>query len=134
MFIRTIAILLFIGFGTPEQGIPASESYQPSNVYEAVLAGKTCHEDEHQNLWCRYKVGQGLDFEIGAFGTPDGSITFYRSEYEGDYYAKIGWLHGCVIVTTGKNNKLFEFLSAFAFVSPKNGKVYRDWVKCQTGM
>ena len=63
MFIRTIAIMLLIGLGTPEQGIPASESTQQTNVYEVVIAGKTCQEDERQNLWCRYKVGQRMETE-----------------------------------------------------------------------
>jgi len=131
MFIRTIAILLLIGFGSPE-ATPASEDTQPGNVYEAVLAGKKCQEGTSQNLSCRYKVGQSLDFEIGPFGDPYNTITFYRSDYNGGYYAKFGMLHGCVVITPGVNEK--RWLSDFAFVSPKNGKVYRDWVKCQTGL
>jgi len=58
---------------------------------------------------------------------------------KGDFYPTYGLQHGCVIIKRGSkgvvNNELFGpgSLFDFAFVSPKNGKVYKTWQECQSG-
>jgi hypothetical protein len=96
-------------------------------TYDAVLAGKTCSEVQQQ-LNCKYRVGKSLSFEIVGIGMPDTAVTFYRVDWDGDYYASLGIMHGCVIVKPGKKT---EDGFAFAFVSPGNGKVYRSWEECR---
>lgn len=67
-------------------------------------------------------MGQELEIWVDGIGLPDTSITFDRSNFKGDYYATFGMGHLCVIVKSGKD--LFQ---GFAFISPQNGKVYKDW-------
>ena len=100
-------------------------------AYEDTLSGKKCKESSQQ-LNCEYKVGKDLEFSIDGIGMPDIGITFVRSIFSGDYYAAFGLLHGCVIVKHGEASELF--LQDFAFVSPKNGKVYKTWEACKQGM
>jgi hypothetical protein len=57
-----------------------------------------------------------------------------KSDIDGDFYATYGVLHGCVIIKRGtkvnfKNNPGLSF--DYSFISPKNGKVYKDWGKCE---
>jgi len=92
-------------------------------AYDDTLSGKKCSESDQQ-LNCEYKVGRDLEFSIAGIGVPDTSITFTRTMgLEGEYYASFGLMHGCIIIKHGKNSNLF--FKDFAFVSPKNGKVYR---------
>ena len=98
------------------------------STYHAVVKGKKCQEDRNQSLSCSYKVGKTLHIEIAGIGSPDTGIAFLKSDFDGDYYGKYGMLHGCIIVNSVKG------LFAFAFISPKNGKVYKSWQKCKSGM
>ena len=100
-------------------------------AYEDTLSGNQCKES-HQQINCTYKVGKDLEFSIDGIGMPDTGITFTRSKgIEGDYYATFGLMHGCIIIKHGKNSNLF--FKDFAFVSPKNGKVYKTWEDCKVG-
>ncbi|MCI2284259.1 hypothetical protein L3081_13780 [Colwellia sp. MSW7] len=94
-------------------------------TYEVILEGKKCQEDDYQQLNCSYKVGKDLHIEIAGIGQEDTGIAFLKSNFNGDYYGKFGLLHGCVIVNNGNS------FSDFAFISPKNGKVYKSWENCK---
>ncbi|MEJ1966493.1 MAG: hypothetical protein WDO56_35125 [Gammaproteobacteria bacterium] len=61
---------------------------------------------------------------------PDAAVTFYKVDWDGDYYATYGLLHGCVIIKPGTGGAASGL--SFAFVSPINGKVYRTWEQCRT--
>jgi hypothetical protein len=100
-------------------------------TFDAVSAGRKCR-DENQQLVCEYRVGKSLRFVVVGIGQPDTGITFYKSDWDGDYYATYGLLHGCVIVKPGPRTATTT-LPSFAFVSPKNGKVYLSWETCQRG-
>lgn len=88
----------------------------------------SCKQQSGGQLDCDYKVGQALRFTIAGVGQEDAAITFFRVDQRGDYYASVGVLHGCVIVKPGEKNTDRTF--PMAFVSPQNGKVYRDWQSC----
>jgi len=109
----------------------ASTAWAEGEAYEDTLSGKKC--SEHRQQWnCVYKVGKDLEFSIDGIGMPDTAITVTRTKgLDGDYYASFGLMHGCMIIKHGSKSKLF-FMD-FAFVSPKNGKVYRTWQECQAG-
>ena len=100
-------------------------------TFDATLKGKSCKEFQQQ-LGCEFKVGKDLEFSIDAIGTPYTTITFVRVNYGGDYYVKYGLLHGCLVITPGKNSP--RFMQDFAFVSPNAGKVYKKWEACQSGL
>ena len=106
------------------------------STYDAVLIGKTCMETRSQEISCEYKVGNDLHFTIDGIGGESTGITFVKSNLEGDFYPTFGLQHGCVIVKRGKKNWKKDVDHGpgspfdYAFISPKNGKVYRDWGEC----
>lgn len=101
---------------------------QAPTTYRVVVAGMSCkQQNTAASLECDYRVGRSLHFNIAGVGDKDAGITFLASSFEGDYYATVGVLHGCVIVKPGKaRDNPFDV----AFVSPRNGKVYQDWGAC----
>ncbi len=101
-------------------------------TYDDVIKGKSCKESGSQRLDCTYRVGRDLYIAIAGIGMPDTGINFYASSLEGDFYASVGLLHGCIIVTPGKLAESNED-GDYAFISPKNGKVYKDWRSCKKG-
>lgn len=104
-------------------------SPQPINpTYDAVVSGMTCKQQSSGQLDCDYRVGKSLRFTIAGVGQDDTAITFFKVDFDGDYFATVGVQHGCVIVKPAKPT-LTSGLH-FAFVSPRDGKVYRDWPTC----
>jgi hypothetical protein len=71
-------------------------------------------------------VGHDLEIWVVGIGLPDTAVTFARSNFEGDFYATFGMKHLCVTIKSGK-----DLLQGFAFISPRNGKVYKDWETCK---
>lgn len=125
------AVILILAF-MPTQSISAAEK----STYEFVLAGKKC-KTWNQTISCEYSVGMGLQFSIDGIGQPDTGITYMKSSFEGDFYATYGLRHGCIIIKRGpKGVKSSDVrgpgsFTDYAFVSPKNGKVYLSWEECQ---
>lgn len=99
------------------------------STYDVTLKAKQCKEGLNQQLDCDYKIGDDFHLSIAGVGQSDAGVTFMKSNFNGKYYGTFGILHGCVIVKTGMKNTTNNPLD-FAFVSPKNGKVYKDWEGC----
>jgi len=117
-----------------------THAFLDDSTYNLTLAGKSCKTSDHsQTLSCEYTVGTGLHFTIDGIGDPDTGITFMKSSFDGDFYAIYGMLHGCIIVKRGPTGYSDSAVSGpgsfsdYAFVSPKNGKVYRNWQECKLG-
>jgi hypothetical protein len=106
----------------------ASCALASDSTYDAVVAGKKCQEAKNQSISYSYTVGKSLFIEIAGIGSSDTGIAFLKSDYDGDFYGKYGVQHGCIIINSTKD------LFSFAFVSPKNGKIYRTWQECKSGM
>jgi hypothetical protein len=102
-----------------------SSGHGPTSTYDAVVRGMSCKQQATGQLDCDYSVGHSLRFAIMGVGQPDAGITFFKVDFDGDYYATVGVLHGCVIVKPARGDLL-----SLAFVSPQNGRVYRDWPSC----
>ena len=100
------------------------------SAFDATVRGASCKQGPTGALNCNYKVGGDLEFSITDAGAADVGISFLRSNIKGDYYARFGPMHGCVIVAQGEATTSSAPVD-FAFVSPKNGKVYRTWPECQ---
>jgi hypothetical protein len=100
--------------------------------FEATTRGALCKPAPQTPVECSYSVGRDLAFSIAPVGQPDVAVKFIRSNDQGDYYAGFGVLAGCVVVRHGQRG-LREAGSpyAYAFVSPRNGRVYRDWHDCR---
>src|SRR3989338_9953619 len=114
--------------------VAATNSWSAQSTYELVVAGKSCEASETtQNIDCDYKVGKGLHFGVAGIGLPDAGVTVYSSSFDGDFYITYGLLHGCVIVKRGPDSISSGVIDGpgsmldFAFVSPRNGKIYETW-------
>jgi hypothetical protein len=133
-----LSVLLLVCVFVTGGGLHADAGDTTQSIYDAVLTGRTCKARETgQTLSCEYRVGSDLYFSIDGIGDPDTGISFLRSSFDGDYFATVGVMHGCVIVKHGKKTlpeDLSVYMRDFAFISPKNGKVYRDWQHCQQAM
>ena len=123
--LKSALLTLFIGV-SPVFSIAGEWS-----TYDIVSSGKVCKQTPSQEFSCEYKVGNDLHFTIDGVGGEWTGITFLKSDIDGDFYAKFGLRHGCVIVRRGKKNWKPGSPSDYAFISPKNGKVYRDWEACK---
>ena len=102
------------------------------STYDLALKGKKCTEGLNQQLNCDYKIGDDFHLGITAVGQSVAGVTFLKSDVNGKHYGAFGILHGCVIVKNGNKNRDKSPLDN-AFVSPINGKVYKDWESCKTG-
>ena len=108
------------------------------STYELVLAGKSCRHTKAQEIECEYTVGKDLHFWINEVG--GAFVTFYvdKSSIGGDYSARLAFSHGCVVVMPHAMIKALNLdkpgqRANYAYVSPKNGKVYQTWQECETG-
>jgi hypothetical protein len=106
-------------------------------TYDAVVAGMQCKQSSgpEPQLDCEYTVGEGLSFVIAGAGGSDAGITVTKATgYASDNYATFGALHGCIIVKPGRKPKEAApkrgVRPDMAFVSHRNGKVYRTWQEC----
>ena len=95
-----------------------------NETYRKTLAGKSCEGNSRQQINCTYKIGKDLRISIDGIGFPDTGVTFAKSNIEGDFYATFGMRHLCVIIKP--RNWIIDFEAGLAFISPRNGKVYKD--------
>jgi hypothetical protein len=103
-------------------------------TYDMVVAGKECKPGPKGTTTCRYRVGESLDFIIEGIGSPDASIMFLKSDFDGDFYASYSPKYECVIVKRGLEKQRSKRRSPLvAYVSPKNGDVFNDRYKCKSG-
>lgn len=101
--------------------------------FEATVSGAKCAPASNGVLSCHYKIGTGLELSIAAIGQIDTGIGFMNSNIDADYYARFGVQHGCVIVMYGKKGMERAKTMDFAFISPRTGRVYKDWQECKGG-
>ena len=114
---------------------PGAQVAQSGTTFEVVEKARICtpsHADVRQ-VDCDFRVGRSLWFSIAGVGLPDAGIAFMKSDIEGDYYGAVGLEHHCVIVWPGKltTNGQQKRIADLAFVSPIDGRVYRNWRSCQ---
>lgn len=103
-------------------------------TYEMVVAGKECKPGAGGTTLCRYRVGESLDFIIDGIGSPDTTILYLKSDFDGDFYASYSLKYECVAVKRGLEKKRSVRRSPLvAYVSPKNGEVFHDRYKCKSG-
>lgn len=107
-----------------------SSANAETSVYELTLEGKQCKETSNQSLGCEYRIGKTLHIGIDGIGQRETVITFMKSDIEGDFYASLGLLHGCIVVKRKFSDHVGPLLFNLAFISPRTGKVYRTWQEC----
>ncbi len=119
-------VLAVIAATVAVHSAPVVSGQEPS-TYGVVRMGTECRQNSLADLECEYRVGESLHFIIAGIGEPDAGIEILESSSQGDYYAKFGLLHQCVIVSPGARGLSPPDL---VFVSPRTGKIHRDWVTC----
>ncbi len=100
--------------------------------YAAVQRGADCNLRPDGSLGCRYHVGRDLEFELRRVGEPDVELRLIRSGEAGDYRADREMMSRCVFVRHGERGRAqggSEF--DYAFVSGRNGFVYRSLRECR---
>jgi hypothetical protein len=79
-----------------------STSAAAQSLFQLTAQGTSCKALTDGSLFCRYVVGKDLEFSITSVGAPDAGISFLRSNFKrGDYFARFGVAHGCVVVAEG---------------------------------
>ena len=97
-------------------------------TYDAVVKGMSCKQQPNGRMDCTYQVGDALRFVIAGVGQVDVVTSVLRVDSAGAYIAGFAPLHGCVIVRPAESRS--DSLGHTAFVSPQDGKVYRNWNTC----
>jgi hypothetical protein len=125
--IRSVALAaaMLVFAALPARAQPAA----PTNrTYDAVIEGMTCRQLASGRLDCLYDVGESLRFTIAGVGQEDAVISFARVDSTRGYVAGFSVLHGCVVV---KPSAAGDSSAALAFISPRDGRVYRIWQQCK---
>ena len=97
-------------------------------MFGLVISGTECKQDVNEELICNYRVGQNLKFSIKDAGGSDTVITFRHSDINDDYAAVMYF--GCIVVIPGFATKNHE-KDDNVYISPKNGRAYRNREECQ---
>ena len=130
MAVFRFAVLLLIPMITPAAARAQTVPQAPvrNTTYDATIDGMSCRQQPSGRLDCEYRVGSSLRFVIAGVGQDDAAVTFFRVDSIGDYYAGYAALHGCVVIKPTRQAR--DSVASFAFVSPRDGKVYRSWQNC----
>jgi hypothetical protein len=118
----------------------ATSEAKPSvgDAYSDTVAGMQCKQWEPAyaktpQMDCTYTVGKSLGFTLTGVNQDDAAWTVMRSDHNGDYYVSLptstNRMHDCAIVKAGVKYP-YKSYPAFAFVSPRTGKVFRTWAEC----
>lgn len=99
-----------------------------NKTYDAVVEGMSCKQQTNGRMDCEYKVGKSLRFVVTGVGQQDVVVNFLKVNVDEDYFASVAPLHGCVVVRPAQAKA--DSTSNIAFVSPRDGKIYRNWNTC----
>ncbi len=103
------------------------------STFDLTVRGTSCSAPQPSgSLHCTYKVGKDLEFSITSIGEPNATITVLKANIDGDFFLRVGMIHGCAIVEAGaKAPKSASSPDASgALVSPQTGRVVRTWAEC----
>ena len=107
---------------------PGASAAAARNTYDAVVQGMSCRQQTSGRLDCEYKVGKSLWFLVAGVGQQDVMVNFFKVNADEDFVASISPLHGCVVVKPSGGRT--DSTATLAFVSPVDGKIYRNWNTC----
>lgn len=108
---------------------------EPQSTYDVVVEGKICSQSSYDSWQCYYTIGEDVEIIIDAVENFGANLTFVRSGgYEGDYFPALSMEHGCVIIQHGLTQVNPRNVFDYAFISPKNGNVYKTWQECKQSL
>jgi hypothetical protein len=106
----------------------AQSTSAPNRTYDAVIEGMTCRQQANGRLDCAYSIGESLRFTVAGVGQEDAVVSFAQVDSTKGFVAAYSTLHGCVVV---KPAAAGDSSVALAFISPRDGRVYRIWQHCK---
>ena len=106
-----------------------SDSLQ-EQLFAKVVAGADCKQTINNGLMCEYKIGDQLRFSIKDAGGTDTVVGFHLSNINNEFYAVLYF--GCIVVVPGHAHPRNYNKDYGVYVSPKNGRVYKTKVECQS--
>lgn len=124
------ALALPMSLAAQTQQANASTPTVPNKTYDAIIHGMSCKQQSSGRMDCEYRVGKSLRFTIAGVGQPDVVVNFFKVDVDEDFYASVAPLHGCVVVRPASARS--DSTTQIAFVSPQDGKIYRNWNTCAT--
>ena len=108
--------------------LKAQASPPPNRTYDAVIEGMNCRQQANGRLDCGYAIGESLRFTIAGVGQEDAIVSFAQVDSTKGFVAAYSTLHGCIVV---KPAAAGDSSAALAFISPRDGRVYRIWQHCK---
>ncbi len=132
-----IGVTVLLSFPIISQGSDLDDNLDiRDHAYNALLASKECHKSPNQSITCTYTVDDDLVFSVEGIGEVDAAVTpFSYVASDSRHYARFASRPGCVLIQR-KSKKASTFIEAMkdlAYVSLRNGKVYRTWQECSEG-
>ena len=55
------------------------------STFELIIKGKSCAEQNSQQVDCDYKIGTEFWLSIAGVGNSDAGVTFMKSDFKGKY-------------------------------------------------
>jgi hypothetical protein len=121
-------MLLSTFLAAPVGAVSAQTATLPPNkAYDAVIDGMSCRQHTSGRLDCEYAVGEAARFRIEGVGQESATVHFVKVDSTGGYTAGFAPLHGCVVVRPAGGRED----APSAFVSLRDGRVYRSWQQCR---
>ena len=136
--VRVFLLMSCVTSHTSAQSVNAPPQPSVSAAFEALLDDMACRQQKSGRMDCEFRVGNGVRFVIAGVGQEDVMVSFIQADSGAAYIASMVPLHGCVVVkplragdaTRAAGIPASDSVATFAFVSPRTGKVYRNWQTC----
>lgn len=121
-----------------QPALSTSARASATGAFDALLEGMACRQHKSGRMDCEFRVGSSIRFIIAGVGQEDVIVSFVQADSGSEYVVSMVPLHGCVVVkptrtadaTRAAGIPAADSVVTFAFVSPKTGKVYRNWAAC----
>jgi hypothetical protein len=123
------------GFASAQESVSGAKA---PGAFNALIDGMSCRQQSGGRMDCDFRVGSTLRFVVAGVGQEDVVISFMQADSVAEYVASIAPLHGCVVVkpvraadaARASGLQASDSAATYAFVSPRTGKVYRNWQGC----
>jgi hypothetical protein len=102
------------------------------NIHDVVRDSRNCWFEDQKGFTCEFVIGENLKFVMVDVGGPETTTLVQKSDSEnGKYYLNVNASHNCLIIGD-QASQLFQ--GGFAYISPKNAKVYKNAASCVSGL
>jgi hypothetical protein len=133
--VRVLLVCYSAATAGAQGALPAPRA---TGAYEMLINAIACRQQPSGRMDCEYSAGNGLRFAVTGVGQEDVVISVTHTDSSAEFYASVAPLHGCVVVKPLNGAEfarragvpVADSTALSAFVSPRTGKVYRNWQGC----